>query len=245
MALPMSRFGRAVACAEICRLDPTTMLAPRNPLHGLGRIRRAVMNITNLLRHRDFACRGFGTLRDRRRLALEPDRGDNHVMRFQTARCVALFLAAGIVAPALAAQQTTSPPKTAIAPDTSRRYLRPGDHVVLKVSREPDLSGDFTIDDRGVAVLPRLGEVHVTDMTPDSVRRFVINSYSKYLVDPSIDVVMTRRIAVLGAVKNPGMFQADPTVTVADVIALAGGVTPDGRVDRIELLRDGKEIVTR
>lgn len=168
-------------------------------------------------------------------------------MRFIPSRCTSLLLATAIAAPKLAAQQTTSPPpsKTAIAPDTSKRYLRPGDQVHLKVSREPDLSGDFTVNDRGVAVLPRLGEVHVTDLTPDSLRRLVVNTYSKYLRDPAINVIMTRRIAVLGAVKNPGMYQADPTVTVADVIALAGGVTPDGRLDRVELLRDGKEIVTR
>ena len=164
-----------------------------------------------------------------------------------------LFVGAAIAIPAVlpAQEQAPSPPQgaanhsTAIAPDSGRRYLRPGDQVHLKVGREPDLSGDFTIDDRGIAVLPRLGEVHVTDLSPDSLRHLVVNSYSRYLRDPAIDVTMTRRVSVLGAVKNPGLYQADPTVTVADVIALAGGVTELGRRDRVEVMRNGVAVVTR
>jgi protein involved in polysaccharide export with SLBB domain len=56
---------------------------------------------------------------------------------------------------------------------------------------------------------------------------------------------MTRRVSVLGAVKNPGLYQADPTFTVADVISLAGGVTEEGRRDRVEVMRNGVEVVTR
>jgi len=51
-----------------------------------------------------------------------------------------------------------------------------------------------------------------------------------------------RRINMLGAVRNPGLYYVDPTTTVADVLALAGGASPDGYQNRIEVLRDGKRL---
>jgi protein involved in polysaccharide export with SLBB domain len=40
-------------------------------------------------------------------------------------------------------------------------------------------------------------------------------------------------------VKSPGLYDVDPTMRVADVLALAGGVTSDGNSKKIELLRQG------
>jgi polysaccharide export outer membrane protein len=62
------------------------------------------------------------------------------------------------------------------------------------------------------------------------------------LVNPSIEVTTLRRLNVLGAVRNPGLYQIDPTVTVADAIALAGGIMDNGQSDRVELVREGKRL---
>ncbi len=53
---------------------------------------------------------------------------------------------------------------------------------------------------------------------------------------------MLRRVNVLGSVRNPGLYYVDPTTTVADALALAGGVNPDGKQNSFELLRDGKRL---
>ena len=55
-------------------------------------------------------------------------------------------------------------------------------------------------------------------------------------------MIALRRIKVLGSVRTPGLYQVDPTMTVADAIALAGGVSPDGRGDRVDLLREGQRL---
>ena len=36
----------------------------------------------------------------------------------------------------------------------------------------------------------------------------------------------------------------DPTVTIADALAMAGGVTTIGNPDNIQILRDGQELTT-
>jgi polysaccharide biosynthesis/export protein VpsN len=115
--------------------------------------------------------------------------------------------------------------------------LRPGDVVRLRIWREPELSGDFTIDEAGVVTLPKVGPVQATDQPVDSLKARLLRAYRVYLTQPSIEVIPLRRIQVAGAVRNPGLYTVDPTMTIADVITLAGGATPQGRRDRVILVR--------
>jgi len=118
--------------------------------------------------------------------------------------------------------------------------LRPGDVVRLRIWREPDLSGDFPVDEHGTVILPKLGPVGVLELSTDSLKRRLVADYSTYLRNPAIDVMLLRRINIFGAVRNPGLYPVDPTMTLADAFALAGGVSPDGQPDRVELVRDGQ-----
>ena len=156
---------------------------------------------------------------------------------FRRALSAALFLAAGLLAgPALA--QSTPPPDGA-------GPLRPGDVVRLRIWREPDFSGEFTVDERGEAVLPRIGAVRVAGEDPDALRARIAAEYAKHLVSPSVEVVFLRRVQVLGAVRTPGLYPVDPTMSVADVLALAGGATVDGDARRVTLVRGGERIPVR
>ena len=138
----------------------------------------------------------------------------------------ALILTLAALAAPLAAQSTAT-------------GLQPGDAVRLKIWREPELSGDFQVDERGEVVFPRLGRLQVSHLSADSLKTLLVSTYATYLRDPSIEVSLLRRVNVLGAVRNPGLYQVDQTQTIADVLAQAGGATPDGKPDRVELLRDG------
>jgi polysaccharide export outer membrane protein len=160
------------------------------------------------------------------------------------------FLAVG-TARSLAAQtaaQTAAPssarPAAQAASDSGAgsAVLLPGDVVRLRIWREPDLSGDFQIDDRGTAVFPKIGPTNVAQMTTDSLKRLLVTTYSQYLKDPSIEVTFLRRVTILGAVKSPGLYPVDPTMTVSDAVALAGGALPTGRPHNFELRRGGQRI---
>lgn len=122
---------------------------------------------------------------------------------------------------------------------TDSAALRPGDLVRLRIWREPDLSGDYRIDEHGSAVFPKIGPLNVGYLAPDSLRALLVASYSVYLQTPSIEVRFLRRVNVLGEVRNPGLYDVDPTMSIADVVAMAGGVTSDGDRERVELIRDG------
>jgi protein involved in polysaccharide export with SLBB domain len=49
-------------------------------------------------------------------------------------------------------------------------------------------------------------------------------------------------MAVLGQVNNPGLYTVNPTLNVLEVVAMAGGPTQAGNLNKIRLLRDGEEI---
>ena len=123
--------------------------------------------------------------------------------------------------------------------------LRPGDVVRVRIWREPDLSGEFPVDADGMVVFPKLGPRQVTSESAATLRERLLRDYAEYLVNPSVEVTLLRRLQVLGAVRTPGLYPVDGTMTVADVLALAGGTTPQGDPRRVELVRDGRRVDAR
>jgi polysaccharide export outer membrane protein len=91
-------------------------------------------------------------------------------------------------------------------------------------------------------MLPKLGPYKVSNDSPASLKEKLVHDYQVYLVNPSIDVVVLRRVNILGAVRNPGLYPVDATMTIADALAVAGGATPEGNADKIEVLRDGERV---
>ena len=128
---------------------------------------------------------------------------------------------------------------TVIASAPSGGSLRAGDEVHVQIWREPELSGEFQVDEAGIVVFPKIGRLDVSGEHPASLKERLLRAYRVYLVNPSIQVQVRRRINVLGAVKNPDLYEVDPTITVADALALAGGVATAGRANRVELRRRG------
>ena len=114
--------------------------------------------------------------------------------------------------------------------------------VRLKIWREPDLSGEFQVDERGQVVFPKLGPMDVSRLSADSLKTMLVASYTAYLRDPSIEVTLLRRVNVQGSVRTPGLYQVDQTQTVADVLAQAGGAANDGKPDKVELIRGGTRV---
>jgi polysaccharide export outer membrane protein len=124
----------------------------------------------------------------------------------------------------------------------TRYTLRPGDIVRLRIWREPDLSGDFPVDEFGRVNLPLVGTYPVANETRESLEQKLVAAYRGSVQNLSMDVIFFRRMPVVGAVRTPGLYPVEATMTVADAIALAGGSTLDADRTKIMLMRSGKII---
>src|SRR5262249_11360381 len=122
--------------------------------------------------------------------------------------------------------------------------VRPGDVITVKVWREPDYTGEWSVDARGRVVLPVLGEIAVQGRSAESLSGTLEAAYRRYLNNPPIEINVLRRIPVQGEVGKPGLYPADATVSVGELIALAGGVTQLGDRHKIQLLRNNQIIIS-
>lgn len=139
----------------------------------------------------------------------------------------------------IVACSSAQPPVVASIPTRSdlAHSLQPGDAIRLEVFREPEISREYRVDERGVVVFPLIGDWNVTGYAPDSLRTSLVEAYSKYLREPSIQVTILRRINILGEVRRPGLYPVDTTMSLADALALAGWVSSGGNSRDIRLIR--------
>jgi polysaccharide export outer membrane protein len=136
-------------------------------------------------------------------------------------------------------------PAAAQANPTDAVTLQPGDVIRVLIWREEDLSGEFLVDETGAVTLPLLGERKVNGTPMRQLRDQLIAAYREQLRNPSITIVPLRRINVLGEVNQPGLYLADPTITLAGAIGLAGGTSPAGSMERVRILRGGQVVQNR
>jgi polysaccharide export outer membrane protein len=142
-----------------------------------------------------------------------------------------LFLGAG--ADALAGQDAPVPGVTRAGDEA----IRPGDVVKLTVLREKELTGEFPVNQFNTVVLPLVGEYDVSKETNRSLREKVIHDLMEIRAARDIELVVLRRVRVVGEVNKPGVYNVDPTMSIADAIALAMG--------RTQMSQEGKVIVRR
>lgn len=106
--------------------------------------------------------------------------------------------------------------------------LSHGDKVKITVFNEPDLSGEFQVNDSGHVALPLAGEVPAVDKTIPEFKAEVIKILrGRYVKNPrvSIEVTNYRPFNVIGEVRNAGQYSYRPGLTVQDAVAMAGGYT--------------------
>ncbi|MDQ3225685.1 MAG: polysaccharide biosynthesis/export family protein [Chloroflexota bacterium] len=121
--------------------------------------------------------------------------------------------------------------------------LAPGDVLRIAIWREPDLSGDFLVDETGVVTLPLLGKRNVLTTPLAALRDSLIAEYAVQLRNPSVTITPLRRIYVLGEVTKPGLYIVDPTISLAGAVALAGGASPNGDLGRVRVMRNGQVVL--
>jgi polysaccharide export outer membrane protein len=120
--------------------------------------------------------------------------------------------------------------------------LRPGDILQIRVWGQETFSGQFQVDETWSIYYPVLGQINVESLTVNQVRERLREGLERIFTTPFVTVTPLFRMAVLGEVRSSGLYTVDPTLSVLDVVALAGGASPDGNLRKIRLIRGGQEL---
>ena len=121
--------------------------------------------------------------------------------------------------------------------------LQPGDALRITVWRQAELSGEFLIADDGTIGHPLLREVQVAGLPVASAEQRVREYLERLGTTPQFVVEPLLRVMVGGEVRSPTLYRLPPATSVAEAVALAGGVTERGRLDRVRVFRDGREFL--
>lgn len=146
------------------------------------------------------------------------------------------------VAPPPNAPVASSPAASADGAPGAERTLEPGDILRIAVWRNAELSGEFTIGPDSALKHPLYQSVKVGGVTPSVARERLAAFLNEFEATPQFSVEPLYHIAVAGEVRNPNVYTVPGETTIAQAIALAGGATDRGRIDRVHLIRDTQDI---
>jgi protein involved in polysaccharide export with SLBB domain len=164
--------------------------------------------------------------------------------QFRISVCAAALIVSAVAPAAGVAQQAQAPVITNGASEVGGSAPpRPGDVIQITSWREPALAGDYPVADDGTVNLPLLGIRAVSDLAPEALVRDLEADYgAKFRTEKTVTVAVKRRVRVLGAVREPGLYFVDRTMTVADAVALAGGAAEGGNWKEVDVFRDGRKL---
>lgn len=115
--------------------------------------------------------------------------------------------------------------------------LRPGDRLAVKVWSDTAISDTFIVATSGELALPKIGIFDTGAMGARALQDSVRRAYTALVQDPAVQISALRRVGVVGQVRQPGVYFSDLSMTIGDVVALAGGITENGTLSHIEVRR--------
>jgi len=120
--------------------------------------------------------------------------------------------------------------------------LGPNDRVRLKVYGEPDIAGEYEVDNNGNVSIPLAGHIRAAGLTTRQLERSIASALSKGIVrDPrvNVEIALYRPYYILGEVKKGGEYPYRLGLTVMDAVASAGGFTYRANENKVYLRRSG------
>jgi len=125
--------------------------------------------------------------------------------------------------------------------------LASGDRLRVIVFGQDNLSNSFSVDGAGNVAMPLIGLVHAQGLTTAQFAKVVEGKLRQgFLRDPSVSVEVEayRPFFVLGEVTVAGQYPFVNGMTAQNAVAVAGGFTPRGAQDSVDLTRviDGRPV---
>lgn len=117
------------------------------------------------------------------------------------------------------------------ASEVSSEYrIGPQDQVQIDVFGADDFDGTFRVEEGGEITLPLVGSIEATNRTARELEGALADRLREtYMKNPHVTVqvveVASHGVSVIGAVRQPGVYQIVGASTLLDVLAMAEGLT--------------------
>ena len=127
--------------------------------------------------------------------------------------------------------------------NANAQSLQPGDGIKIIFYNIPDqISGDYIIQEDGTVSLPHLGTIKAAGTDVVELKKSIYSKYATLYKNPELTVLQIIRVNIFGEVKNPGFYFVTGSDKLSDLIAQAGGTTPDADLGEISIYRNNREI---
>jgi protein involved in polysaccharide export with SLBB domain len=154
---------------------------------------------------------------------------------------VLLLVIGGCADKAVAPYPVSEPPRQIDA------AVAEADVFDVRVHGEATLSQAYTVDADGTVNVPLIGRVMVRGLTPSQIEEELEKRLRDgYIKDPSVSVKVleykSKRVHVIGMVKQPGTFPFTENMSIVEAIAKAGGFLGSAKKNSVRVTRedDGK-----
>ena len=119
--------------------------------------------------------------------------------------------------------------------------IGPEDVLGVIVWREPDVTADVTVRPDGMITLPLIRDVKASGLTPSELADRLQQALREYITDASVTVVVrqmnSRKVFITGEVAKPGAYGLTSSMTVMQLIAVAGGLNEFAEGKSISVMR--------
>ena len=139
--------------------------------------------------------------------------------------------------PAPAAQVKTASQTSSASPQLQQRYpryvIQRSDVLLLTFPLTPEFNQTVTVQPDGYVNLQNSGSIHVQGLTVPEMIEAVQTAYAHVLHKPIVNVDLgdfqKPFFTVSGQVGKPGQYELRADITVAEALAVAGGMTPTAK----------------
>jgi len=145
-----------------------------------------------------------------------------------------------------AAKLPEDKPAPGAAVDPRTYIIDPEDIISIRVWREPELSGNFTVRPDGKITLPLVNDIQAGGLTPDQLQQKVLEALQSLMNRPQVVVavadVRSKKYYITGEVNRPGPYQLQSKITVLEALSLAGGFREFADIKGIKIMRGSERI---
>jgi len=115
------------------------------------------------------------------------------------------------------------------------------DELQITVWHEPELSTVVVVRPDGKITVPLLNDVAVVGLKPGELQEVLAVKLKPFINEPQVTVIprniRSRKVHLVGQVSHQGSFPINGSLTVLELIADAGGLTPFAKKGSIYVLR--------